>query len=186
MGGDLNDFRDITHFMKWRGYGMPPGDPPPPLGSMVHVTKCASSYGTRIYMVYGVGIWTVSKILCILLNEGGGPCTGGPPGLPRSISLNVPYHKEQAYIGLGREFWTLSKLLCIFTFSHTNAYATKFDLGLKVGQGHPRVTIYAIYDGPTSQMLHTKFHANRPSGSGEEFWRVFTIYGYGGHLGHVT
>ena len=27
-------------------------------------------------------------------------------------------------------------------------------------------------------MLHTKFHANRPP--------VFTIYGHGGHLGHVT
>ena len=36
-------------------------------------------------------------------------------------------------------------------------------------------------------MLHTKFHGNRPAGSGEEdFLRVFTIYGRGGHLGHVT
>ena len=36
-------------------------------------------------------------------------------------------------------------------------------------------------------MLHTKFRENRPAGSGEEdFWRVFTIYGRGGHLGHVT
>ena len=36
-------------------------------------------------------------------------------------------------------------------------------------------------------MLHTKFHGNRPAGSGEEdFFRVFTIYGCGGHLGHVT
>ena len=36
-------------------------------------------------------------------------------------------------------------------------------------------------------MLHTKFRGNRPSGSGEkDFWRVFTIYGQGGHLGHVT
>ena len=36
-------------------------------------------------------------------------------------------------------------------------------------------------------MLHTKFCENRPSGSGEEdFLRVFTIYGHGGHLGHVT
>ena len=35
-------------------------------------------------------------------------------------------------------------------------------------------------------MLHTKFHGNRPAGSGEEdFLRVFTIYGRGGHLGHV-
>ena len=33
-------------------------------------------------------------------------------------------------------------------------------------------------------MLHTKFRENRPAGSGEEdFLRVFTIYGRGGHLG---
>ena len=36
-------------------------------------------------------------------------------------------------------------------------------------------------------MLHTKFRGNQPAGSGEEdFLRVFTIYGHGGHLGHVT
>ena len=36
-------------------------------------------------------------------------------------------------------------------------------------------------------MLHTKFRGNRPAGSGEEdFFKVFTIYGCGGHLGHVT
>ena len=36
-------------------------------------------------------------------------------------------------------------------------------------------------------MLHTMFRGNRPAGSGgEDFLRVFTIYGPGGHLGHVT
>ena len=36
-------------------------------------------------------------------------------------------------------------------------------------------------------MLHAKFRENRPDGSGEEdFRRVFTIYGRGCHLGHVT
>ena len=36
-------------------------------------------------------------------------------------------------------------------------------------------------------MLHTKFHGNQPAGSGgEDFLRIFTIYGRGGHLGHVT
>ena len=36
-------------------------------------------------------------------------------------------------------------------------------------------------------MLHTKFRGNRSAGSGEEdFQRVFTIYGHGGNLGHVT
>ena len=36
-------------------------------------------------------------------------------------------------------------------------------------------------------MLHAKFQGNQPAGSGEkDFWRVFTIYGHGGHLGHMT
>ena len=35
-------------------------------------------------------------------------------------------------------------------------------------------------------MLHTKFRGNLPVGSGEDFLSVFTIYGFGGHLGHVT
>ena len=35
-------------------------------------------------------------------------------------------------------------------------------------------------------MLQTKFQENRPNGSGEDFLRVFTIYGRRGHLGHVT
>ena len=36
-------------------------------------------------------------------------------------------------------------------------------------------------------MLHTKFRENWPTGSGvEDFSRVFTVYGHGGHLGHVT
>ena len=36
-------------------------------------------------------------------------------------------------------------------------------------------------------MLQTKFLGNQSSGSRvEDFRRVFTIYGRGGHLGHVT
>ena len=36
-------------------------------------------------------------------------------------------------------------------------------------------------------MLHAKFQDHRTSVSGEEeFLKVFTIYGHGGHLGHVT
>ena len=36
-------------------------------------------------------------------------------------------------------------------------------------------------------MLHTKFRGNQHAGSGvEDFLIVFTIYGHGGHLGHVT
>ena len=36
-------------------------------------------------------------------------------------------------------------------------------------------------------MLHTKFRGNRSAGSGEEdFHRVSSIYGHGGHFSHVT
>ena len=33
-------------------------------------------------------------------------------------------------------------------------------------------------------MLHTKVHGNQSTGSEEDFWKIFTIYG--DHLGHVT
>ena len=36
-------------------------------------------------------------------------------------------------------------------------------------------------------MLHAKFLRNRSTGSREEdFCKAYTIYGHGGHLGHVT
>ena len=35
-------------------------------------------------------------------------------------------------------------------------------------------------------MLHTKFRESRPTGSGELILVFVTIYGRGGHLGHVT
>ena len=35
-------------------------------------------------------------------------------------------------------------------------------------------------------MLHTKPQDHCPFGSGEDFLRVFTVYGRGSHLGHVT
>ena len=35
-------------------------------------------------------------------------------------------------------------------------------------------------------MLHNTCRGNRPAGSGEEDFEGFTIYGRGGHLGHVT
>ena len=36
-------------------------------------------------------------------------------------------------------------------------------------------------------MMHTKFQGHQPFGSREEdFLKVFTIYGHGSNLGHVT
>ena len=56
----------------------------------------------------------------------------------------------------------------------------------KICQDQPRVIICTNYDGPESPVLHTKPQGHWPFDSGEDFWRVFTIYRHGGHLGHVT
>ena len=57
----------------------------------------------------------------------------------------------------------------------------------KIGRGQPKVIIWINFDGFRAPMLHTKAQGHWPFGSGEEdFWRVFTIYGRGGHFGHVT
>lgn len=51
--------------------------------------------------------------------------------------------------------------------------------------------LFLIYlktaNGPESLILHTKFHCNWPTSSGEEdFQRVFNLFEHGGHLVHVT
>ena len=81
-------------------------------------------------MVYGWGSERFPRYYAFYEMKGVGHAPGGPPGVPRSMSLNVSYYKEQEYIWF-REGVLNPKLLCIFTFFHTNAYATKFDLGLK-------------------------------------------------------
>ena len=49
--------------------------------------------------------------------------------------------------------------------------------------GSLKVTLAHSLIGP---MLHTKSQGNRPSGSGEEYFKVFSMYVRGGHLVHVT
>ena len=56
----------------------------------------------------------------------------------------------------------------------------------KVGKSQPKIIIWTDLVGPQSLMLYTKYEGNRPAGFGEEeFYKVFTIYGHGGHLGHM-
>ena len=57
----------------------------------------------------------------------------------------------------------------------------------KIGQGQPKVIIYINFLELESPKIHAKFQDHTTSGSGEEdFIKVLTIYGHGGHLGHVT
>ena len=48
-----------------------------------------------------------------------------------------------------------------------------------------KVIIWTNFDVPKAKMLHTKAQGHWPFGS-EDFRRVFTIYGHGGHLDHVS
>ena len=125
MGGDLNGFQDIMHFMKWRGRGSPPWDP---LGSQ------------------------------------------------RDMSLNVPYHKEQEYIWFREGILNPKSVIMHFHFFSYKCLCDQIWPWSKIGQGHPRVTIYAIYDGPTTQMLHTKFRANRPAAPEKKIFEGFLPY----------
>ena len=56
----------------------------------------------------------------------------------------------------------------------------------KLGPGHHRVMIYIYIVVLEPSMLQAMFRWNRSTGSGEDFWEIFTIYGPGSHLGHVT
>ena len=69
-----------------------------------------------------------------------------------------------------------------FSFAHSKAKGGKFDLA--VGHGQLTVIPYINFVVLEFQMLHTKFQGHWSGGSGEEgFFKVFTIYWYGGHLG---
>ena len=45
-----------------------------------------------------------------------------------------------------------------------------------ISQGQARVIIFINCDGPASLILHSKFHCNRPTGSGKEDFKVFLPY----------
>ena len=100
---------------------------------------------------------------------------------------------------LGTKFWCLQKHLvtsvicCWFQITDDNSFwkihcFTFFPYKSirdqiwpcrKIGQSQPRVIIWTL----EHWMLHTKFQGHRPFGSREEkFFKVFTIYGHGGHL----
>ena len=57
----------------------------------------------------------------------------------------------------------------------------------KIGHGQPRVIIWAHLIVLEHPMTHTKIQGHGPFGSEEkDCFYVFTIYGHGGHLGHMT
>ena len=69
-------------------------------------------------------------------------------------------------------------------FKYKTSFA-KFE-SLKMDQGQLRVIIFIKFVGLDYIMLHAKFHDHRTISFEENIFEVFAIYGYGGHLGHVT
>ena len=56
-----------------------------------------------------------------------------------------------------------------------------------MSQGQRRVIIYINFVEFEYIMPHAKFYENRTIKSvGEDCFKVFTMYGHGDHLGHVT
>ena len=100
------------------------------------------------------------------------------------ISSYIQWHVPSYYLsGTGcNNFW---KIHC-FQFFLKKSLSYQIWPCRKIGQGRSRIINWTNHDGLKSPMLHTKFRGNRPAGSGEDFWKVFTIYWRGGHLGHVT
>ena len=66
-------------------------------------------------------------------------------------------------------FWKIHS----FHFFLWKSSSYKFWPCRKTGQGQLRVIIWTNYDGLQSPMLHTKFHGNRSTGSGEEDFEGF-------------
>ena len=75
----------------------------------------------------------------------------------------------------------------ILRFFQYKCIRNQTSIAVKKGQGQPIFIICSNLVGPTSPMLHTKSQGHWSFGSREgDFKKVFTLYGHGGHLGHVT
>ena len=77
----------------------------------------------------------------------------------------------------------VSKKYVIFIFAHAKAYLTKFDLGLnrsRPTQGHN------LNNLGSTRIHNATNQVSRSSVLEKKIFKFFTIYGHGGHLGHVT
>ena len=79
-------------------------------------------------------------------------------------------------------FW---KIHC-FTFFPYKSIRDQIWPCRKIGQGQPSIISWTNLVVLEHLILHTKFQGHRPFGSGEDFFKVFTIYGHGSQLYHVT
>ena len=106
-------------------------------------------------------------------------------GADNYLGLEFLYkHKPFVTLVICCKFLPLNDFLTVFP---TKSIRDQIWPCRKIGHGQPRVITWTNYDGPNAPMLHTKPQGHWPFGSREEdFWRVFIIYGCGGHSGHVT
>ena len=89
-------------------------------------------------------------------------------------NIQMDEQKDENYIPFGINDGSIIK-----------AEVAKFDLAVKYVKINTGLSFE--YNELEFLMLHTKFHRNRPTGSWkQDFLSIYTIYGHGSHLGHVT
>ena len=127
----------------------------------------------------GEDVWILWKYTCIL-PRGGGIEAPGDQSFSESLIFSPTVHFLQD-IHFKWHFKSFPPFKCIGDLCWPCH---------KIGEGHHRVMIYIYIVVLESSILHVKFRWNRSTDSASfrrrRFLKGFTIYGHGGHLGHVT
>ena len=119
-------------------------------------------------------------------------CTGEPPIFIRRFFTSIIISGSKSHIWRYVSTYLIVPKLCSPYSSNKNTVSLRFSYFYWHSENSMSAMlagnrVLSNFDGQESKMLRAKFRGNRSAGSREEdFWRVFTIYGRGGHLGHVT
>ena len=80
----------------------------------------------------------------------------------------------------------VSEKSTVFTFSYRKAEVTKFDLAVKLVKVTPGLSFEQTMINRSPQCYIQSFVVIRLLVPEKKIFKGFTIYGHGGHLGHVT
>ena len=80
----------------------------------------------------------------------------------------------------------VSKRIIIFAFPHTNANVTKFDLGVKQSKSTQGDNLNNLGSTCIDNAIYQVSRSSVNWFWRRRFFKIFTIYGHGGNVGHVT